>query len=391
MRTLRLLKQCHTRAAAGNLWIFANEIESLASYAPGELVQVETSTGQFLGTGYVNPHSLIACRIISDRKVNPDTAFFTARFAECAALRDALYGEPFYRLVHSEGDYLPGLTIDRYGDVLSVQITTFGMENLKDAITAALKAVIPNAVIVLKCDSAARTLEGLPLHVTSLDPTFDGMVQFRENGISYRTNIIEGQKTGYYFDQRENRLALSSICKGKRVYDVFSYIGGWGLTALKHGAESVTFVDSSAPALEHAAESVRLNGFDEAKATCVEDDAVEFLRSVAHGETASPDILIVDPPAFIKSRKAFKEGEKGYINLNKWAFKAVKPGAFLFTFSCSHHMQRESFARVVAAAAKSAGKNYRILRELTQGFCHPVNPHMEESSYLKGYMLHILP
>lgn len=389
MKTLKLTKGAETRIQHGSLWGFSNEIEDLRRYTPGEIVAVENFHGNFLGTGYVNPHSLIALRIVSSARVELNRDFFVSKLRECAALRDAVYGKPYYRLVHSEGDLLPGLVIDRYGDVFSVQVNTYGMDILTDAVTAAMKELFGDPVIILKNDSASRKLEGLEQYVKCLTEGYDGLITFEENGVKLQTNILTGQKTGYYFDQRENRKFIAPISKGKTVYDVFSYIGGWGLNALRHGAKSVTFVDASEPALRHALDNVKLNGFAESTAEAIEADAVEYLKHMAQ-EGIRPDILVVDPPAYIKSKKTIKEGEKGYINLNKWAFKCLDSGSFLFTFSCSHHMERSAFAAAVAKAARAAGKQYRILHEMQQGLDHPVNPHMAETFYLKGLFIQII-
>ncbi|MGA1846985.1 class I SAM-dependent rRNA methyltransferase [Deferribacter abyssi] len=389
MKTLFLKKGFDRRVQAGYLWIFSNEVENIRDFVPGEVAKIYTHNKEFLGIGYVNPHSLICARILSKKDINIDINFVKNRISTALSLRKILYDKPYYRLLFSEGDFLPGVIIDRYDNLFSIQLNTFWADKNKDLIITALKELFSdNIKIVLKNDNTARLLETLPLTVESLNNKFNGDIFFEENNIKMYVNIFKAQKTGYYFDQRENKKLMQLIANNMYVVDVFSYIGGWGLNALKNHAKKVTFVDISAFALECAEENVKMNKF-KAETEFLKIDAIDFLKNLAQNKE-KPDILVIDPPAFVKSKKKLSEALKGYINLNKWALKSVKKNGFIFTCSCSQHVDEEKFHWILNNAAKTAGKKFKILSKLTQGFDHPVNPKMKETFYLKGFFIQVL-
>lgn len=389
MKNLYLKKSCDKRAQNGYLWIFSNEIEDIGNYSPGEIVRIFNSSKEFIGIGYINPHSLISVRILSRKDINIDESFIENRIKSALALREKLYHKPFYRLLYSEGDFFPGIIIDRYDDIFSIQLNTYWAEKNKDLIINTLYNLFgSNINIVLKNDNKMRLLETLPLKVESLDKDFNGDIILEENDIKMYVNILKGQKTGYYFDQRENKKKISFVSKDSYVVDAFSYIGGWGLNALKHGAKKIDFVDCSSYALECAKQNVSLNKFS-AQTDFIKMDVIDFLKNLSQ-EKEKPDVLVVDPPAYVKSKKKINEAIKGYINLNKWAFKSIKKGGFIFTCSCSQHIDFEKFVWIINAAARSAGKKFKILSPLSQGFDHPINPKMSETNYLKGLFIQVL-
>ncbi|BAI81028.1 conserved hypothetical protein [Deferribacter desulfuricans SSM1] len=389
MKNLYLKKSCDKRAQNGYLWIFSNEIEDIGNYSPGEVVRIFNSSKEFIGIGYINPHSLISVRILSRKDINIDESFIENRIKSALALREKLYHKPFYRLLYSEGDFLPGIIIDRYNDIFSIQLNTYWAEKNKDLIINTLYNLFGNNInIVLKNDNKMRLLETLPLKVESLNKDFNGDIILEENDIKMYVNILKGQKTGYYFDQRENKKKISFVSKDSYVVDAFSYIGGWGLNALKHGAKKVDFVDCSSYVLECAKQNVSLNKFS-AQTDFIKMDVIDFLKNLSQ-EKEKPDVLVIDPPAYVKSKKKINEAIKGYINLNKWAFKSIKKGGFIFTCSCSQHIDFEKFIWIINAAARSAGKKFKILSPLSQGFDHPINPKMSETNYLKGLFIQVL-
>ncbi|MGA1862247.1 class I SAM-dependent rRNA methyltransferase [Deferribacter thermophilus] len=389
MKNLYLKKSCEKRAQNGYLWIFSNEIENISNFAPGEIVKIYTSNKEFIGIGYINPHSLIAVRILSRKEINIDESFIANRINNALELRTKLYQNPFYRLLFSEGDFLPGIIIDRYDKVFSVQLNTFWADKSKQLIVNALQNIFGEDIsIVLKNDNKMRLLETLPLKVESLNKEFNGDIILEENDVKMHVNILKGQKTGYFFDQRENKKKIKEVSKDSYVIDAFSYIGGWGLNALKGGAKRVTFVDSSQYALECAQYNVTLNKF-KASTDFIKMDVVDFLKNLSQ-EQEKPDILVIDPPAYVKSKKNINEAIKGYINLNKWAFRSVKKGGFIFTCSCSQHIDFEKFCWIINVSSQSAGRKYRILSPLNQGFDHPINPKMPETNYLKGLFIQVL-
>jgi 23S rRNA (cytosine1962-C5)-methyltransferase len=371
------------RARAGSPWIFSNEIrmdEAAKAIAPGAVVNVRGEDGRAFGTGYFNPKSLIAIRLFSEEcEVVIDAEFFAARLTRALALRDAIYDKPFYRLFHAEGDGVPGLVIDRFGDTLTVQIGTAGMERQITAITMALDAVLRPKTVILRADAPSRALEGLDSYVKTLKGE-GHRIAVEENGVRYVADLTEGQKTGWYYDQRDNRAFVAQFAKDKSVLDAFSYTGGFGLLAAKAGASEVVCLDSSAPALAIAEESARTNGV---KIQAVKADVFEELARLKTAEE-SFDIVLADPPPFVKSKKDLEAGARAYRKLARMAADVTAPGGIVMVASCSHNIPPERFAAECAAGLSRTGRRAALIRQSGAGIDHPVHPLLPESAYLKA-------
>ncbi|KAA0012154.1 class I SAM-dependent rRNA methyltransferase [Billgrantia pellis] len=385
-QTLRLKKNADRRLKAGHLWLYSNEVDTeatpLKGLEPGGQVVVEAANGRAMGVAYVNPNSLICARVVSrDSGVRLDRSLLVHRFNQALALRQRLYAKPFYRLVHGEGDLLPGLVIDRFDDVLVVQLNTLGMERLAEEILAALDKVLSPRVIVFKNDSSGRRQEQLERQVIVAKGELDGPVRLEENGVRFHAPVLDGQKTGWFFDHRANRAWLNGLVAGKRVLDVFSYIGGWGVQAAAHGASEVLCVDASAQALERVAENAALNGLHEQVAVG-EADAFEALAALkADGEQF--DVVILDPPAFIKKRKDLPNGERAYAKLNREAMRLLGRDGLLLSASCSMHLAPERLMEVVRGAVRHQDRHGQVLYQGHQAADHPVHPAIPETAYLK--------
>ena len=371
------------RARQGSPWIFSNEIrmdEAAKAIAPGSVVNVRGEDGRAFGTGYFNSKSLIAVRLLADDcDVIVDAEFFAARLGRARDLRDALYGKPFYRLVHAEGDGLPGLVIDRFDDTLTVQIGTAGMEKQITAITMALDAVFKPRTVILRADAPSRSLEGLDSYV-KVAKGAGARIAVEENGARYIADLESGQKTGWYYDQRENRAFIAALAKGKSVLDGYSYTGGFGILAAKAGAKEVVCLDSSAPALAIAEESARANGVT---IKAVKADVFEELeRLKTAGEKF--DIVLADPPPFVKSKKDLEPGAKAYRKLARLAADVTAPGGLVMVASCSHNIPPERFAAECAQGLERTGRRAALIRQSGAGPDHPVHPLLPESAYLKA-------
>jgi len=371
------------RARIGSPWIFSNEIrvdEAAKAIVPGSIVNVRGEDGREFGTGYFNPKSLIAVRLLSDAcDTAIDRDFFSGRIGRALALRSAFYDKPFYRLCHAEGDGLPGLVIDRFDDVVTVQIGTAGMEKQLDNIVAALDVRLKPKTIILRNDAPSRTLEGLELYVRAAKGE-GARIAVWENGCRYLADLASGQKTGWYYDQRDNRAFIAALAKGKSVLDAYSYTGGFGLLAAKAGAKEVLCLDSSAPALALAEESARL---DKVTIQAVKADVFEELERLgAAGEKF--DIVVADPPPFVKSKKDLEPGAKAYRKLARLAAAVTGPGGILLLASCSHNIPPERFAAECGAGIARTGRAAALIRSAGAGPDHPVHPLLPESAYLKA-------
>ena len=371
------------RARLGSPWIFSNEIrmdDAAKAIAPGAIVNVRGEDGRAFGTGYFNPKSLIAVRLLAEAcDAAIDADFFAARLEHALALRDNLYPKPFYRLFHAEGDGVPGLVIDRFGDTLTVQIGTAGMEKQIDVILKALDKVLVPATVILRADAPSRALEGLDNYVKTAKGE-GHRIAVEENGARYIADLREGQKTGWYYDQRDNRAFIASLARGKTVLDAYSYTGGFGILAAKAGAREVVCVDSSAPALALAEESARANGV---AIKPVKADVFEELeRLSAAGERF--DIVLADPPPFVKSKKDLEPGAKAYRKLARLAASVAAPGGLLMLASCSHNIPAERFAAECAQGLLRSGRRASLIRQAGAGPDHPVHPLLPESAYLKA-------
>ena len=386
---LRLKRNEDRRLQAGHLWVFSNEVDTaqtpLTKFQPGDLVRVIAHNDRALGLAYVNPRSLICARLLDSWHL-PDVPWFEGRIRIALALRERLYAAPYYRLVYGESDGLPGLVIDRFGDACVAQIGTAGMERLKPQIEQALKQAIGVRTLLYKNDSAAREMEGLPSTLEQAIGVTQGLGVVVEDGLRFEAPLLEGQKTGWFFDQAANRRALPKYLRpGARVLDVFSYVGAWGLRAAASGAGEVLCVDSSAPALELAEKNARTNAL---KIRTRRGDAFDVLEELA-GEGARFDLAIVDPPAFAKRKKDLPKAQAAYKRLNQLAMQLLAPDAFLVSCSCSYHLSAEQLQEAIGKAARSADKHLQIVEAGGQAPDHPVHPSIPETRYLKAYFCRV--
>lgn len=386
---LRLKRNEDRRLHAGHLWVFSNEVETsqtaLTKFNPGELVRVLTHNDKGLGLAYVNPKSLISARMLGTWKM-PDTAWFAARIKIALAMRERLYAEPYYRVVYGESDGLPGLVIDRYGSQCVVQIGTAGMELLKQHIQEAVLQVLKCDSLLFKNDGGTREMEGLTSYVETAKGSFDELGLVVEDGLKFGAPLVEGQKTGWFFDQAANRRALTKyVKKGARVLDVFSYVGAWGVRAARSGASEVLCVDSSATALELAAKNGERNGLN---LSTRKGDAFDVLEALVK-EKARFDVVIIDPPAFAKRRKELPKALAAYKRLNQLAIQVLAHDGILVSCSCSHHVSAEDLQDAIAKAARSADRHLQILELGGQAADHPVHPAIRETRYLKAYFCRV--
>ena len=383
---LKIKRHHEIRVVKGHPWIFSNEIEnfsSLKSLEKGALVEVQINKDDPFALAYFNPHSLIAARILSyDQSQVIDENFFIERISQAKVLRDKFFDKPFYRLVHSEADFLPGLIIDRLGDVLSCQISTAGMEKLSPFLIAALEKLFPKSAIIFRNDVDARKMEGLELYVKTVKGEIADEIEIEENGLKYLINVTSGQKTGWFFDQRINREFIGSMAKDCDVLDAFCYLGGFGLNALQNGANSVTFIDSSQDALDKLKKNISLNKFTQDYDTIC--GKVYDVLEKAEFQERRYDIVVLDPPAFVKSKKDFFVGLKGYEKLVKLSANLVKKNGILMLASCSHNATLADLISAANDGFRKSGRKARLIRSFGAGFDHPVNPALKESEYLKS-------
>lgn len=382
--TLRLKPREERRLRAGHLWVYSNEIEADEPFKriePGALCRVTDARGKPLGVGYVNPRTLLAVRLLTGQSgARIDADWFARRLEAALALRQAVYPTPHYRLVYGEGDGLPGLVIDRYGEVLVLQFNTAGIERLREPLLAAVGQVLAPKGLVLRNDSAARELEGLPGVVEILGEVPDA-VEVIEDGVRFEAALRGGQKTGWFYDQRDNRGRLRRYVAGRRVLDLFSYAGAWALRARAFGASEVTAVDSSQAALDAANHNATLNG---TTLRTLRGEALEVLRQLRQ-DGESFDLVIVDPPALIRRKKDFEAGLEHYGALNRAAMQVLAPDGFLVSCSCSHHLEPEHLQRVLLRESRTVGRRLQILEQGGQGPDHPVHPAIPETRYLKAF------
>lgn len=388
---VRILPGRHKRVAGGHPWAFSNELDMTAeakALSPGSLVVLADQSGEAVGVAGFNANSLIAARLI-DRKPKTviDAAWLTARLRRCLELRGRLVDAPCCRLVHAEADGLPGLVVDRFGDALSVQFNTALMDRLREPVLEALDAVLSPVTIVLRNDSTVRKLEGLEIAVETVRGDASSPVEFSECGIRFLADLAGGQKTGWFFDQRDNRRFMASLSRGAKVLDVYCHTGGFAIHAAMAGAQSVTAVDKSAPALALAERIAQLNGCAASCGFSKADAFNEMERLDAAGERY--DVVIADPPAFIKSKKDLKAGVKAYRKMMRLAARLTAPGGVLFVASCSHHMTTELFDEQLRKTLADANRGARILRRAGAASDHPQHPFLPESCYLKAFALQL--
>ncbi|MGH8371779.1 MAG: class I SAM-dependent rRNA methyltransferase [Gammaproteobacteria bacterium] len=387
---LILRKNEDRRLRAGHLWVFSNEVDTvrtpLKNFTPGDPVEIQSHSGRFIGNGYVNPNSLICARILSrDAAHAADRSLLVHRLNIALSLRERLYPKPFYRLVFGESDGLPGLVVDRYGDILVVQITTAGMERFKDDVAAALEKVIKPVGILWRNDVGMRELEGLPSY-TDTTGTVPDTVMIEAHGQRFEVPLTGGQKTGWFYDQHDNRGRMLRYIKGKRVLDVFSYIGAWGVTAAAQGAQDVHCVDSSATALACVSRNAELN---EVGITCHQGDAFDVLREL-HSAGEKFDAVILDPPAFVKRKKDLPAGRDAYRRINQLGMQLLNRDGLLISCSCSHHMPAADLLTAIQSGARHLDRDAQLLEQGGQAVDHPIHPAIPETAYLKAFYVRVI-
>jgi len=386
---LYLKKNQERRLRAGHLWIYNNEIDThrspLKTFLAGQLINVYTHDNKPVGSAYINPHSLICARLLSSQlNTAPDQLFFIQRMRQALSLRERLFDAPYYRLIYGESDGLPGLVVDRFDQVVVVQITTAGMEQAREHLIAALDNLLNPKIIVLRNDTPMRELEGLPESVEVVKGTTDGIVRLRENQVEFQTDVLTGQKTGWFYDHRMNRARASHYAAGQKILDGFSYIGGWGIQAAVAGAKQVWCVDSSQKALDKVTQNAQLNQVADRVKT-LPGDAFEVLKELKNsGEKF--DMIILDPPAFIKRKKDQIAGETAYRRINQLALQLLTDQGILVSASCSLHLARETFLDILRATGQATHLQLQILEQGHQAPDHPLHPAIAETGYLKSFI-----
>jgi 23S rRNA (cytosine1962-C5)-methyltransferase len=388
---LRLKRGEDRRLSAGHLWVFSNEVDTartpLTDFEPGALCRIVSERDKFLGYAYVNPRSLISARILGrDPEYPPGKSLIVHRLQVAHSLRRLLYERPFHRLVYGESDALPGLVLDRFGDVVVGQIATAGMEALRADVEAAVRKAIAPAALLWKNDAGVRELEGLPAYVATAFGDVPESVEVEEGGVTFRIPLGGGQKTGWFFDQAANRLALRKYVGGARVLDVFSYLGAWGLGALRAGASEVTCVDSSAAALEGLQAAAAANAL---KPTTLRGDAFDVMETL-HAEKRRFDVVVIDPPAFIKRKKDIPKGEAAYRRLNQLAIQLLERDGILVSCSCSYHLEPQQLLAAIQRGARHLDRFAQVVEVGGQAPDHPIHPAIPETRYLKAYFCRIV-
>jgi 23S rRNA (cytosine1962-C5)-methyltransferase len=372
-----------TRVRNGHPWIFSNELQATNKIPPGSIVRFHDHQGVFIGTGYYNPHSLIMGRLLSrhpDDIIDDD--FFFRRIQSAIKYREMIFpGDLSYRLLYSEGDLLPGLIVDRYDDHLAVQFLTAGMEQWKESIIAILKQCLHPVCIYERSDSVMRSYEHLEPVSQLLWGTPHPFINIIQDNVRFKIDIMAGQKTGFFFDHRENRKSIQSLVSGKRVLDLFCGTGSWSLYAAQAGAVEITGIDSSQNAIDLAKQNCALNSNGDV-CRFIKHDAFDAARELCEQKT-SFDVVLCDPPAFAKSRQHLATAIKGYLKLNRLAALLVKPGGFLVSSSCSHHIDRKTFREILEVTSLHTGRTMRLIRSGTQALDHPILLSVPETEYLK--------
>lgn len=381
---------------AGGFWVYDNEIASISgTFENGDIISVEDHTGFFLGYGFINTNSKITIRLLSRRKGQAiDRSFLKQRLVNAWEYRKQTIDTSCCRLVFGEADFLPGIVIDKFSDVLVVESLALGIDRLKPELLELIKEILLEDGISIRgvyerSDAKVRLLEGMERVKGFIGEPFDTRVQIEENGVKYIVNVEDGQKTGFFLDQKHNRQAIRRLCPGKRVLDCFTHTGSFALNAAAAGAASVLGVDASETGIEQARENASLNGFtDPERVSFLCADVFELLPQLeSQGELF--DVVILDPPAFTKSRNSVKKAVKGYREINLRGMKLVRDNGFLVTCSCSHFMEPELFAKTIREAAKGAGRRLRQVEFRTQACDHPILWAADESYYLKFYIFQV--
>lgn len=395
--SLRLKKGADRRLRAGHLWVYSNEVDIVATplktMPVGSEVVVEDAGGKFVAMATVNPAGLICARLYtreksSREKDSPeqgrglDQSLIVSRLKQALQFREACFEKPYYRAIFGDSDLLPGLVVDRFGDYLSAQLTTAAMDQRRDVVIAALDEVFSPKGIVFRNQGPFRQMEGLPEAVEVAAGDVPELVELEENGTRFLAPVMTGQKTGWFYDHRINRQQLQQLSKDKTVLDVYSYVGGWGVQAAVAGAKAVTCVDVSGDALDLAQQNAELNQYS-GQFSCLQGKANDIMKALIDaGQTF--DVVVLDPPAFIKRKKDQRQGEKAYHQANQLALRLLAPGGILVSASCSMHLPQQTLMDVVKTAAAHRQRQLQVFSIGGQGPDHPIHPAIPETNYLKA-------
>lgn len=384
---LRIKKREQQRLRDGHLWVYSNEVDTQVTplkAIAGNLVHLEDYRGQFIATASFNAQSLICARILSSQPLTElNREFFISKIQAAFDLRALVFPQPYYRLVFGEGDFLSGLVIDRFDHRFVVQISTQAIEQARAELIAALQHIFGSEIQVLfKNDGKGRHIEQLPEYVEFAGTAFE-QIDLIENGVKFQAPI-DGQKTGWFFDHRAGRHWLNHIVAQKSVLDLFSYIGGWGVQAAKHGASKVTCVDVSQKAIEAVAQNAQLNQLSQVDAVCA--DVFEYLKQPANEQF---DVVVLDPPALIQKRRDFEQGRQAYFVLNEQSIKRVKEGGLLISASCSLHMTVDELQKIIQQVARRQNKQVQLIHQARPAADHPQLLSMPESDYLKCFVFKV--
>ncbi|MBI3449777.1 MAG: class I SAM-dependent rRNA methyltransferase [Acidobacteria bacterium] len=377
------------RILAGHAWVFSNEIERIeGDPLAGSVVAVTRAEGKLVGYGLFNPKSLIAVRIFSRRRSVVDHPFLVERIRKAQALRERLYpGADGCRVVHGESDGLPGLIVDRYADTLVLQTLALGMDLVKETICDVLEEIFRARAIVERNESALRDYEGLPRSAGLLRGTPPGPVTIHEGDVAFEVDVLRGHKTGFFYDQRENRQAVRRVAKGSRVLDLYCHDGAFALHAARAGAREVLGVDVSEEAASRARRNAEINGLA-ASSRFEAADAPEAMKAL-YDAGEKFDVVVVDPPSFTRSKKNVAEAKRGYVDVNRRAMRLLAREGFLATASCSHHVTDETFLECVKESAQGVDRSLRLIEWRSQSPDHPILPAMPETRYLKFALLQV--
>ena len=388
MAKITLRKTRETRVRGGHPWIYASEIERVeGEFENGDIVEVADFRGKFIGRGFYNPQSQISLRILTRNDEPCDRDFFAKRISDAWEYRKIWCDPNSCRLIYSESDFLPGLVVDKFGDVLVMQSLSLGIDRIKDMLCDLLMEIVKPAGIWERSDVPVRRLEGMQQTTGLLRGEVPDLVDMVENGIHFQVDVKNGQKTGFFLDQKENRAALAPICKDAKVLDCFCHNGSFSLHAAKFGAKSVLGVDISEEALDVARENARINNLT--NVTFEAHNCFDHLRELTDANEQF-DVVILDPPAFTKNKAALESALRGYKEINLRGLKLVRPGGFLVTCSCSQHVLTDAFQDMVNQAARDAKKRIRLVEYRTQAKDHPILPQSIETKYLKCMILQVM-
>jgi 23S rRNA (cytosine1962-C5)-methyltransferase len=390
MARVMLRKGAHKRIQSGHPWLFKTEVDTIdGNYFPGDIVDVVSGKGRFLGRGYINPRSQIIVRMLTNKQEEIDEAFFRKRIEAAWQYRKRMLKEPDYcRLIFGEADFLPGLIVDKFGEYLVVQTLALGIDIRMEMIMRILEDLLQPKGIYERNDVPVRELEGLPQKKGFLKGEFPTQLVVYENGLPFYADIDEGQKTGFFYDQRENRLTLEPIVKDAKVLDCFCHTGSFAIHAAKFGAREVMASDVSEFAIGLAKKNAELNHVSDIVNFQVVN-AFDLLRNLTEAKEQF-DVVILDPPAFAKSRNALEGAARGYKEINLRGLRLVRNGGFLITCSCSYHMDSDLFQAIIEDAAQDVGRKIRQIEYRTQAKDHPILLSAPETKYLKYLMVQVI-